>query len=165
MRRHLFSLGLCFSLGLASQAAHADPPGRGQPARDADRAVELASLASQRLLRLLDETRLSGHPLRTRCVDAKLTQVNSFTRLIIERRERLSAAREQGNETEVAHHRQVIRTLFTQLRRLEREGRSCVHPEPAVASRSTVVTVIVDRGVPREEPWLLTDADRRRHGR
>lgn len=144
---------------LVPLGASADPPSDG--AHEADEAARSATLAGQRLLRMLDEARLRGDAPRAACVDGKLTQANSFGRTILDRRERLLAAQQRGDETATAHERSVIRALTRQLRRVEREGRACVYPE--TGERGTVVTVLIGPEVPRDEdPSLFTDEERRR---
>jgi hypothetical protein len=132
-------------------------------AREADQAARSATLAGQRLLRMLDDARLSGDASRAACVDGKLAQANSFGRTILHRRERLLAAQQRGDGSATAHERAVIRTLSLQLRRIEREGRACVYPE--VGEEGTVVTVLISPEVPREDPSLFTEDDRRRAAR
>ena len=144
---------------LVPLGASADPPSAG--AREADEAARSATLAGQRLLRMLVEARLRGDAPRAACVDGTLAQANSFGRSILDRRERLLAAQQRGDQSATAHERAVIRTLAVQLRRIEREGRACVHPE--TGERGTVVTVLIGPEVPREEdPSLFTEDDRRR---
>lgn len=156
MRRLVLSLAL---VALFAGSAAADPP-RSAAAEEADRAAHTAALAGQRLLRLLDEARVSGHRDRTSCVDGKLAQVNSFTRMILDRRERLRDAEARRDDAEAAHHRAVLRNLSAQMQRLEREGRACVFPE--VGGSGTTVVTLIDRDVPDEDPSLLTEEDRRR---
>lgn len=126
-------------------AAFATPPSRG--AREADEAVLAATRAGRVLLFALDHARRSGDASRVRCVDAKLSEANAFGRMILERRERLRAAEARGDTREAEHQARVIRVLSAQLRRAEREGRSCGVPsEPA----GTVVTTHVSPDVPRD---------------
>lgn len=129
---------------------------------EADQAARAADQAGQRLLRLLDHARLSRDVQRTACVDAKLTQANSFGRMIHDRRERLRAAAARDDRAAVAYERSVIRTLEAQLRRVERQGQECVYPELGVANGRTVVIVEVGPEVPEEDPSVLTDEERRR---
>lgn len=148
------------ALVLPAAVASANPSERAAAMREADAAARSAELAGQRLLRVLDEARLSGGQRRVACVDGRLSQVNSFTRMILDRRERLRAAVARGDDAAAAHERSVIRNLRAQLARIEREGRSCVHPE-AGDSGSTVVVTIVDPEVPDEDPSLWNDGRRR----
>ncbi len=157
MRWVAFSLALLVPL-----TASADPP-RSHAAQEAARAAHTAMLASQRLLRLLGEARRVGDESGTTCVDGKLSQVNSFARLITEHRERLATAEAAGDGGTTAHVRLVLRNLDAQLQRLEREGRACVYPE--ATERGTTVVTIIERDVPDEDPSLWTDEDRRRWAR
>lgn len=159
--RGLLVASLAMAVGLAPDAASADPRERAAAVREADTAVHSAELAGQRLLRILDEARLTGRPRLVACVDVKLAQVNSFGRMIQDRRERLQRAVERGDDSAAAHERLVIRNLRAQLARIEREGRTCVHPD-AGQSGTTVVVTVVDADVPDEDPSLLTEDDRRR---
>jgi hypothetical protein len=140
-------------------AAFADPPSRA--ASFAEQAASSATLAGQRLLRLLDQTRLARDRERTACVDRELAVVNSFGRRILERRERLLAAEQRGDRAEARYQSLVIRTLLEQLRRAEREGRACIDAQ-ANEPGSTVVTVVREAGLPHEDPSVLTEADRLR---
>lgn len=155
------ALGLFGVILLGSVApATANPP-RSAAAREADRAIDAAWLAGRRLLILLDRTRLSGDPRRASCVDSKLSEVNSFRRMLEERRARLLDAESRGDAGDASHERRVVQTLHEQLRRLEVQGRRCVFPE-AGRRDQTVVIVTVAPDVPNEDPSLLTEADRQR---
>jgi hypothetical protein len=146
-------------LGLAAPAA-ANPP-RSSAALEADRAIDAASLAGRRLLILLDRTRLAGDRRRTSCVDSKLSEVNSFRRMLEERRLRLLAAESRGDAGGATHERRVVRTLSEQLRRLEVQGRRCVSPEAGQRDETEVI-VTVAPDVPDEDPSRFTEADRQR---
>ena len=158
----LSSLLLTIPMLLAGVAgAHAEEPA-SRALREADGAVHFADLAGRRLLGLLDGARLGGDQRQMRCVDVKLTQVNSFGRILLGRRDRLVRAEASGDEPAARHERMVIRNLHAQVRRLEREGRACVFPGADSGDGRTIVEVIVDRSVPDEDPSLLTDEERRR---
>lgn len=131
-------------------SALADLPERSAAVREADHATGTAGLASQRLLRLLDETRLARDPRRIACVDEKLTEVNSFGRMIAWRRDRLIEAETRGDHRAAIHERRVIRTLVAQLRRVEREGRACVD-HFASARETTIVETELSPGLPEED--------------
>jgi hypothetical protein len=145
MRR---SIALLCALLLAPLTVAAEAP-RSAASREARSAVATADLAGQRLLRLLGETRRAGDARRAACVDEKLTEVNSFARMISLRSQRLVAADGRGDRGETARERIVLRNLVSQLRRLEREGRACV--EPVVEGGSTEVTVLIAPDTPRED--------------
>jgi hypothetical protein len=130
--------------------AAADLPVRSAAVREADQATGTAGLASQRLLRLLDQTRLARDPRRIACVDAKLSEVNSFARMISFRRERLIEAEERGDEGAAVHAQRVIRSLVSQLRRVEREGRACVDSF-VIAHEHTIVETELDPDLPDED--------------
>lgn len=153
---------LAVALALAPAGASADPPARQAAVREADSAARAADLAGQRLLRTLDEARLGGLRERVTCVDGKLSQVNSHTRMILDRRERLRLAVERGDDGAVAHERVVIRNLLRNLVRLEREGRSCVHPEAGASGETVVITTIDPDYVPDEDPSHWTERERHR---
>ena len=153
----LFVSALALTSLLAAPAA-ATP---SSALREADVALHDATLAGRRLLQVLDETRRSGDRARSRCVDVKLSQVNSFQRVLSERRARLAAAIARGDEETARHHRVVIRTLHRQLRAAERAGRACVMPEVEADGR-TVVEVIISPDVPDEDPSILSEEERRR---
>jgi hypothetical protein len=161
MRRLLPVLVLSSLLASPALAAADDAP-RSRAVREADGAVRFADRAGRRLLSLLDRARREGDARRVSCVDAKLTQVNSFARLVADRRRRLVAAEARDDAGAAAHERRVIRTLRAQIRTLEEEGRACVFPGADQASGQTVVTVIVDPRVVPADDRLLGDADRRR---
>ncbi|MEQ8457442.1 MAG: hypothetical protein RLO52_47240 [Sandaracinaceae bacterium] len=153
-----FSLGL-LACSLVALPALANPP--APAVREADVAVHDATLAGRRLLHVLDQTRRSGDPTRVRCVDVRLAQVNSFQRMLGERRARLLSAMERGDAEGTRHERFVIRTMHRQLRALERAGRACVMPEVETDGR-TVVEVIIGPEVPDEDPSVLSEEERRR---
>ncbi|MCZ7684069.1 MAG: hypothetical protein M5U28_36970 [Sandaracinaceae bacterium] len=160
--RGMLLRSLAIALALAPGAASADPPNREAAVREADSAARTADLAGQRLLRVLDEVRLGGERQRVTCVDGKLSQVNSHTRMILERRERLRAAAQRGDDGAVAHERLVIRNLVRNLARLEREGRSCVHPEAGASGDTVVITIVDPEEVPDEDPSLWVEAEHHR---
>ena len=160
MRSLIPSLLVLTLLGVAAPAA-ANPP-RSAAALEADRAIDAAFLAGRRLLVLLDRTRLSGDQRRASCVDTKLSEVNSFRRMLEERRQRLLDAEARGDADGASHERRVVRTLHLQLRRLEVRGRQCVFPEAGQRDQ-TVVVVTVSPDVPHEDPSLFSEADRQRH--
>lgn len=158
----LSSLLLVFTMSLTAAAAARADENASRAIHEADGAVHFADLAGRRLLGLLDGARLGGNQRQMRCVDVKLTQVNSFGRTLSDRRERLLRAEANSDEAAARHERMVIRNLLAQVRRLEREGRACVFPGADSADGRTIVEVIVDRSVPDEDPSLLTDEERRR---
>ena len=146
MRSMLVRGAVICALLLPASLGHANPPG----VRDADRAIHAAELAGRRLLMLLDRSRRAHDVARIACVDQRLTQVNSFGRILGERREQLVAARSRGDRAEVVHLTRVIRTMSRQIRIFEREGRECVFPGAGAADR-TVVTVTVDPSIRHQD--------------
>jgi len=80
------------------------------------------------------------------CVDQKLSQINSFGRMLSTRRRDLDEARARRDPREVAHLRRVLRTMVSQVRVLEREGLACIYPS-AGEDDHTVVTVTVDPSI------------------
>lgn len=157
MRSSLLVLSLILAV---PGAAFADEPSAA--VRDADRAIHFADVAGRRLLGLLGEARLDRNPRQVRCVDGTLMQVNAFTRILNDRRGRLLAAERRGDAGAVRYEQMVIRNLHARLRELEREGRACVFPGAEAVDGRTVVEVIVDSGVPNEDPSILTEEERRR---
>ncbi len=159
LRRLLFTFALMVSLTASS--AFADPPSTA--VREANRAARTAEVAAQRLLHLLGEARRSGDRTGTTCVDGKLSQVNSFGRMIRDRRERLLDAERRHDAAAVAYQRAVLRNLDAQMRVLERAGRACLF-EGSEDHGTTVITIIEEE-VPDEDPSLTSDEERRRWGR
>lgn len=142
-------LGLVLSLlalGLWPASASADPPSAAS--QEADHAAQRAESAGRRLLGLLGERRAIGDAARARCLDTALTQVNAFSRVILQRRARIREAEAQGAAARVRHERQVIARLTSQLRALEHEGQACVVPSHQSDGR-TVVEMTVDPRVPQ----------------
>jgi len=143
------TLVLCLAL-----PASADPP----PAeREANLALIRADREAVRLLRLLDHSRLSRNVAQIRCVDASLSQINSFSRILELRRDRIHAAARRGDQATVAHERRIVRRMYHQLRDIAREGRACVYPS-ADEGDQTVVEVLIDPDIrhqdltPRDPP-------------
>lgn len=155
--RSFCSIAFLSSLLAAPAAATAPAPA----VREADVALHEATLAGRRLLQVLDQTRRGGDAAQIRCVDGKLSQVNSFQRMLGERRARLLSAMQRGDAEGARHERFVIRTMHRQLRALERAGRACVMPEVETDGR-TVVEVIIGPEVPDEDPSILSEEERRR---
>lgn len=136
---------LCALLSAPTLAA-ADPPA----SREADAAVRAADRSGRRLLILLDQSRRARDVARIACVDLMLSQVNSFGRMLSERRRRLGEAQARGDALEIAHLRRVLRRMVSQVTTLERQGRACVYPEAMEADR-TVVTVTIDSSVRHQD--------------
>ena len=148
------------SIAFVATSAHADAPSRAS--RDAESAVHFADVAGRRLLGLLGDARTGRNPQQVACVDEKLTQVNSFARILQERRQRLLSAEARGDAAAARYESMVIRNLHTQLRQLEREGRACLFPGAEAADGVTIVEVIVDRDVPNLDLSLDSAEERRR---
>jgi hypothetical protein len=115
-------------------------PGRGAAASTsdatsaADAALRAADDASRTLFSMLDEARRGHEPARARCLDEHLSQVHAFARMIGDRRARLREALERGDATQVEVQARVLRTLESQLRDIDREGRACGADPEAGAS-------------------------------
>ena len=134
-----FSLGL-LACSLVALPALANPP--APAVREADVAVHDATLAGRRLLQVLDQTRRSGDSTRVRCVDVRLAQVNSFQRMLGERRARLLSAMERGDAEGARHERFVIRTMHRQLQALDEAAHLDVDDAAQVLDKNVLVTAV-----------------------
>jgi len=136
------TLVLCLSLPAA-----ANPP----PAvREANLALVRADQEAVRLLRLLDQSRLSRNVAQISCVDTSLSQINSFSRILELRRDRIQAASARRDAATVAHERRIVRRIYRQLRDVAREGRACVYPSAGDDDR-TIVEVLIDPRVRHQD--------------
>ncbi|MFK7988327.1 MAG: hypothetical protein AB8I08_20065 [Sandaracinaceae bacterium] len=157
----LAALTMALTLILASPAA-ADPPSlRTSSLEQANTALARSSRASRMMLTLLDEARRSGNAQKSQCVDRALSQINSFTQNLEQRRDRLRDAIARGDETEAAHQQRVIRTVYAQVRARQAAGRACLYGDVPVGHNVTVVEMYVDEEVPRHRD-LSADAFRSR---
>lgn len=144
MRSMLVRGAVICALLTAPSLASADPPGARQP----NAATRAAVHSGRRLLIMLDRSRRSRNALQIACVELKLSEVNSFARMLSDRQIRLGEARARGDAREVAHLRRVLRRMLAQIQILEREGRACVYPE-ALEEDRTVLTVSIDPAIRR----------------
>lgn len=136
------ALVLCLSLPAA-----ADPPAAE---REANLALIRADREAVRMLRLLDQSRLSRNVAQITCVDTSLSQINSFSRILELRRDRIRVASAAHDEATVAHEQRIVRRIYGQLRDVAREGRACVYPSAGEDDR-TVVEVLIDPAVRHQD--------------
>lgn len=154
------ALAVTLTLVSASPAA-ANPP--TSPALEqANTALTRSSRAGRMMLTLLDEARRSGNTQKSQCVDRALSQINSFTQNLEQRRNRLEAALTRGDDTEARHQQRVIQTVFAQVRARQAAGRACLYGHVPVGHGVTVVEMIVDEEVPRYRDLSAEAAHRRR---
>ncbi len=135
---------LCLTLGtpvlLGTATAAADPPAAS--VAELDRAIYAAERESRRLLALLDERRVRHDARGERCVDVRLAQVNSFSRMLVDRRRRLAEA----DAHDVPREQAVTRRMVRQLREAARAGRACVYGGSPLED-GTIVEVIIEAPV------------------
>lgn len=153
MRHLAAAMAACILFG--TSAASADPPAR--TVAEADRAIRLAQIESRRLLGLLDQSRLRHDRRSEQCVDDKLAQVNSFSRMLLDRRRRLVA---DDGQTVESRERALIRAMVRQLRDVAREGRACVFPAAGGPS-TTIVEVLAEPNLPHRDLSRVPDRTRR----
>lgn len=150
--RHL-AAAMAACILIATNVAAADPP----DTVEADRAIRLAQIESRRLLTLLDRSRVRHDARGERCVDRKLAQVNSFSRMLVDRRRRLAAA---DDSRAAARERAIIVRVVRQLRDVAREGRACVFPAAGGPS-TTVVEILEAPDMPHRDLSQVPDRQRR----
>lgn len=155
---HFAALVVGLTLALAAPAA-ADPP---SALEQANTALDRSSRASRMMLSLLDEARRSRNPRTSQCVDRALSQINSFTQNLEQRRNRLEDALARGDRLEAAHQRRVIQRVYAQVRDRQAAGRACLYGNVPVGHNVTVVEMVVDAEVPQHRDLSADAADRGR---
>jgi hypothetical protein len=126
----------------AAQATRSMSPHR---ASELVRSIELVAFRVQRLLGALRGT---VPPSRVRCVDARLSEINSMLRQAIERRERAGHALVVGDRSALAREHAIIARLADEVRQLERKAFQCGEPDASSESGRTRVLVTVDAWAP-----------------
>lgn len=147
-----FALALC-----TASTASADPP---RAERLVNRAMVQADREAVRLLRLLDESRRARDVARIACVDRSLSQVNSLSRMLDFRRDRIRAAHARGDRAQVRHEQRVLVHMIQEIRRVAREGRACVNPASGQPDHTTV-EVLIHPDVRHHEDLRPTPTPRR----
>jgi hypothetical protein len=151
MARSVIALMCVASLVALSSRSRASAQERaGVGAARVSQLVRSVETAGERVQRLLASARGGGDPTRVMCVDARLSEIHSVMRLVLERSERLNEAARRGDRLHADRETSVVARLADRVREIERAAHACVDPEHAVGDRRTRVTVVIEPGVPTD---------------